>query len=91
MAYDAESLTPDNYVLYRLARYGEAGRFGGQGARRAGSRHGVSARAWLYYESGHRRPSLTQRRAIATWLNKNTDKDGVPLPPEPTPEPNASS
>lgn len=71
MAYDADSLTPDIYVLYRLARFGEAGRFGSKGCRSAGLKHGVSARAWLYYESGHRQPNRTQRRAIARWLNRN--------------------
>lgn len=75
MAYDAESLTSDDFVTYRLMRFGEAGRFGEKGAKLAGRQHGVGARAWLFYESGHRRPSKTQRSRIARWLEQRAHAD----------------
>lgn len=75
MTYHPESLTPDDYVMYRLARFGEAGRYGEKGAKQAGRRHGVSARAWMYYESGHRQPSVTQRKVIASWLDTHARAD----------------
>ena len=73
--YNPNELTSDDYVTYRLMRFGEAGRFGDKGAKLAGRQHGVGARAWLFYESGHRKPSLTERRRIARWLTKRADAD----------------
>lgn len=67
--FTANTLTPENYTDYRHARFGPAGRFGSDGASKAGKHHGVGARSWLYYESGDRTPPRSEREKIARWLN----------------------
>lgn len=69
MKYTADALTPDAYVMYRLYRFGLAGRCGRDGAAAAAAHHGVGPRVWFMYESGARRPKLEQRQRIARWLN----------------------
>ena len=87
MRYTADTLTPDCYVMYRLYRFGETGRFGQEGPAKAGKHHGgVTARAWLMYEAGTRQPKLAEREKIARWLNAQA-KPQVRrrITPEPTP------
>lgn len=70
MKHTADTLTPNDFLTYRLARFGEAGRDAEKGPKLAGAHHGVTKRAWLYYESGNRRPATPVRRLIAAWLNR---------------------
>lgn len=91
--YHADQLTPDCYVMYRLYRFGEAGRFGAEGVAKAGKHHGVGPRAWFLYEQGKRQPSREQREKIARWLNaqaKPTVRPKRRPATEPEPEPVAS-
>jgi hypothetical protein len=70
MSYDKNGLTPEDYIMYRLYRFGETGRFGKVGPAKAGKHHGnVTARAWLMYEAGTRQPRIGEREKIARWLN----------------------
>lgn len=70
MTYDKHNLTPEDYIMYRLYRFGETGRFGKEGPAKAGKHHGnVTARAWLMYEAGTRQPRIGEREKIARWLN----------------------
>lgn len=72
--YNAETLMPTDYFYYRLLRFGPAGTRLTGGVERAGTVHGVSARAWAFYESGKRTPKLTERKRIATWLNRSASR-----------------
>ena len=76
MTYDHNSLTPVDYIMYRLYRFGETGRFGREGPAKAGKHHGgVTARAWLMYEAGTRQPRIGERQKIARWLNSQAARD----------------
>lgn len=74
---NADSLTPDDLSTYRRARFGDAGRCGREGVAKAGRAHGVSVRAWYFYEDGRRRPKVTERRKIARWLVLHARKESV--------------
>jgi hypothetical protein len=63
------NLTPDLYSLYRRARFGNAGTKGKDGVAKCAKHHGVTVRAWLYYESGRMSPKLGQRQKVARWLS----------------------
>lgn len=67
----ADDITGEAYKMYRVYRFGDAGRDGNDGVARAAERHGVSVRAWFMYEAGTRNAKLAQRTLIAKWLNAN--------------------
>ncbi len=75
MTYTWNSLTPEDYRAYRLARYGEAGRCGKEGVAKAAKQHGVAVRTWYTYESGSRTPNPGVAGAVARWLNRTVRRD----------------
>lgn len=88
MRWHPEYLIPEDYKLYRLYRFGDAGKYGAGGVSLAASQHGVTVRAWFMYESGARRPKPPVRRIVAAWLTREYKRrpvsddmdDGAPLP-----------
>lgn len=94
--YTWNTLTPDDFRAYRLARYGEAGRCGREGVAKAAKQHGVAIRTWYTYEGGSRSPGEPIKREVARWLNRTVRRDRakpvavtveVSLRPEPEPVP----
>lgn len=67
-------LIPEDYKMYRLYRFGDAGKYGAGGVSLAASQHGVTVRAWFMYEAGTRRPKLPVRRIVAAWLTNESKR-----------------
>lgn len=91
MKRTADNLTPDDYFLYRVARWGAAGKDGKEGALFAATCHGVTVRAWFYYESGARQPKTAVRQVIADWINEAIRTKGEAPGPDSYPMPDADN
>jgi len=72
--WHADDLIPQDYKLYRLYRFGDAGQFGRGGVALAAAHHGVTVRAWFMYEAGTRRPKAPVRQIVARWLTNESKR-----------------
>lgn len=74
MRWTADELHGFDYKLYRMNRFGDAGKSGKKGVALAAGHHGVTVRAWFMYEAGTRRPKRPVRVTIAQWLTREAKK-----------------
>lgn len=94
MKWIADEIIAEDVKMYRLYRFGDAGRCGNGGVAKAAAHHGVGIRAWWLYEQGKRRPPRAERDKIARWLTAQAKRLDTPLmereSAEPVPEPVSS-